>query len=231
MYFRQNLNARETKPYWEQRRNDEASQPNHTNFQSICQILGLKMTAKEGMKDETHSLEVCPSLLKAQGKGLVITKWQNFSPSVFHMAWKKRLTNRACESHVANHQCWVPPQEHSCLSQGSVWRELAPTQPMKVQSWDTVRILMRSDESPLDMCSAKCRCWEDRVKMERFGEDRTVFAWSDLAAGNAKKVGLGKLHLLCLVLFILCLLQEVEFLCRDNTLTDMLQPPAGRERR
>lgn len=71
-------------------------------------------------------------------------------------------------------------------------------------------------------------CWEERVKTRRFGKEGIIFAQSDLAAGNAENVRVGKsAHLLCLVLFILCWFWEVEFLCRDNTLTDMLKPSAG----
>lgn len=41
---------------------------------------------------------------------------------------------------------------------------------------------------------------------------------TDLAGGNAKNFRVRKLHLLCLVFFILCLFQKVECLCRDNIL-------------
>lgn len=48
-------------------------------------------------------------------------------------------------------------------------------------------------------------CWEERVKTRRFGKEGIIFAQSDLAAGNAENVRVGKsAHLLCLVLFILC---------------------------
>lgn len=68
-------------------------------------------------------------------------------------------------------------------------------------------LLTHRTESPF-----KIKCWEERVKTRRFSEEGIAVAQaqSDLAAGNAENVGGGKLHLyiihiLCVVLFILCL--------------------------
>lgn len=47
----------------------------------------------------------------------------------------------------------------------------------------------------------------ERLKL-KFGEEGNIFSQSELAAEKAKHVRVGKLHLLCLVLFILCLLRE-----------------------
>lgn len=69
-------------------------------------------------------------------------------------------------------------------------------------------------------CYIGC-CWEERVeknqKIWQVGGNSLV--QSGLAAGNAKKVGVGKLYLLCVVLLILCLFWEADLLCRGNTLS------------
>lgn len=61
-----------------------------------------------------------------------------------------------------------------------------------------------------------CHCWEERVKPRRFDKEDGIASQTDLAAGNAKNVRVGKLCVLWLVLFFLCLFWEVDFLCGDN---------------
>lgn len=141
MYFRQNWSAPETKPYWEQRRNDEVSQPNHTVCSLFARFLAWRWQPKEGWNSALpHSLEVWPSLLKPQGKGLVITKWQNFSPNVFHMAWKKKLTTELVNLTWQTIRAGCHPGSTAAWVNWSVGRELASIQHMQVQSWDTDEI-------------------------------------------------------------------------------------------
>lgn len=110
------------------------------------------------------------SLHKPQDRGLVISEWQDFSPSLFQMAWER-----------GQQILWNSSDKPLMLSDIlGVWLLGSVGNVKRIKScpiladphWDAARILMRSDEPQVDTHSAKCR---SRKTQSHKGLDTAIY--------------------------------------------------------